>query len=101
MLGYGQDTTSYTVLCVLLMNSTLSFWFALPGKWLVCCIGSNITSLCGVVHFATCVTGWIKSFWLPFSSVTAFVAVVVIVIIVDVAAWVRVMASLFLFPGFF
>ena len=86
MLGCGQDTTSYTALCVLLKMSTLSFRFALPGKWPVCCIGSNITSLCGVVRFATCLAGWINSFWLPFSYVTVFVVVVVIVIIV----WVRV-----------
>ena len=88
MLGCGQDTTSYTVLCVLLMLSTLSFRFALPGKWPVCCIGSNITSVCRVVLFATCLAGWINSFWLSFSSVTVFV--VVVVIIVGVVAWDRV-----------
>ena len=27
----------------------------------VYCIGSNITSLCGVVRFATCLTGWVES----------------------------------------
>ena len=68
----------------------LSFPFALPGKWPVCCIGSNITSVCGVVRLTTCLAGWITSFWLPFSYVTVFVVVVVIVIIVDVAVWVRV-----------
>ena len=88
MLGCGQDTTSYTVLCVLLMLSTLSFRFALPGKWPVCCIGSNGSY--GVVRFATCLAGWINSFWLPLSYVTVFVVVVVIVIIVDVAVWVSV-----------
>ena len=75
MLGCGQDTTSYTVLCVLLMMSTLSFRFALPGKWPVCCIGFNITSVCGVVRFATCLAEWINSFWLSFSLVTVFVVV--------------------------
>ena len=89
MLGCCQETTSYTVLCVLLMMSFLFFRFALPRKWPVCCIGSNITSLCGVVRFATCLTGWTNSFWLPFTSVTVFVVVVVIVIIVDVAVLVR------------
>ena len=43
-----------------------------------------------MVLFATCLTGWINTFWLPFRSVTVFVVVVVIVIIVDVAVWVRV-----------
>ena len=90
MLGCGQDTTSYTVLCVLLIISTLSFPFPLPGKWPVCCIGCNLTSLCGVVRFATCLRGWINRFWLTFSSVTVFVVVVVIVNLVDVAVWVRV-----------
>ena len=85
ILGCGPDTTSYTVLCVLLKISTLSFWFAFPGKWPVCCIGSNITALCGVVHFATCLTGRINSFWFRFSSVT--VLEVVVVFIVSVVAW--------------
>ena len=84
MLGCSQDTTSYTVLCVLLMMSTLSFRFALPGKWPVCCVGSNITSVCGVVRFATCLAGWINSFWLSFSFVTVFVVVSVVNITVRV-----------------
>ena len=82
MLGCGQDTTSYTVLCVLLLR------FALPGKGPVCCIGSNITSLCGVVRLATCLRGWINSFWLPFSFVTVFV--VDVVITVGFVVWDRV-----------
>ena len=90
MLDCGQDTSNYTVLCVLLMMSTLSFPFVHRGKWPVCCIGSNITSVCGVVRFATCLAGWINSFWLPFCYVAVFVVVVVIVNIVDVAVWVRV-----------
>ena len=85
ILGCGPDTTSYTVLCVLLKMSTLFFWFSLPGKWPVCCIGSNITSLCGVVCFATCLTGRMNSFWLRFSSVTVFE--VVVVIIIGVVVW--------------
>ena len=82
MSGSGQDTTIYTVLCV------LSLRFALPGKGPVCCIGSNITSLCGVVRLATCLRVWINSFWLPFSSVTVFV--IDVVIIVGVVVWDRV-----------
>ena len=50
-LGCSPGATSYTVLCV------LSLTLALPGKWLDCCIGSSITSLCGVVRFVTCLTG--------------------------------------------
>ena len=55
MLGCSLNTTSYTVVCVLFLR------FVLPGKWLVCCIGSNVTSLCGVVRFATCLTGRVES----------------------------------------
>ena len=85
ILGCGSDTTSYSVLCVLLKMSTLFFRFSLPGKWPVCCIGSNITSLCGVVRFATCLAGRMNSFWLRFSSVTVFE--VVVVIIIGVVVW--------------
>ena len=93
MLGCGQDTTSYTVLCVLLLR------FALPGKGPVCCIGSNVTSLCGVVRLATCLRGWINSFWLPFSSVTVFV--IDIVIIVGAVVWNRVIGVTFYFQDYF
>ena len=55
MLGCSPNTTSYTVLCVLLLR------FPLPGMWLVYCIGSNITSLCGVVRFTACLTGRVDS----------------------------------------
>ena len=82
MVGCGPDTTSYTVLCVLLMMSTLRFRFALPGKWPVCCIGSTITSLCGVIHFAMCLTERKISFWLSFCSFTVFNVFVVIVVVV-------------------
>ena len=88
ILGCGRDTTNYTVLCVMLKKSTLSFRFSLPRKWPVCCIGSNITSLCGMVRFATCLTGRLNSFWLRFSSVTVFE--VVVVIIIGVVVWDRV-----------
>ena len=55
MLGCSLDTTSYTVVCILFLG------FVLPGKWPVCCIGSNVNSLCGVVRFATCLTGRVES----------------------------------------
>ena len=55
MLGCSLDTTSYTIVCILFLR------FVLPGKWPVCCIGSNVTSLCGVVRFATCHTGRVES----------------------------------------
>ena len=51
MLGCSLDTTSHTAVRILFLR------FVLPGKCPVCCIGSNIISLCGVVHFATCLTG--------------------------------------------
>ena len=83
MLGCGPNTTSHTVLCVLLMMSTLSFRFALPGKWPVCCIGSNVMSLCGVVRFATCLTAWMNSFPLSFCSITVFIVFAVIIVVVE------------------
>ena len=70
MLGCSRDTTSYTVLCVLLLR------FDPPGKWPVCCIGSNITSLCEVVRFATCLTGWVDSSRFSVSFVIVRVRVV-------------------------
>ena len=75
LLGCRPDTTSYTVLCVLLLR------FALPGKWPVYCIGSNITSLCGVVRFATCLTGRVESF--RFSANFVIVGVRVVCVTVD------------------
>ena len=62
----------------------------MPGKWSIGCIGSKIAILCGLVCFSTCLTGWVKSFWLSLGSVTVFV--VVIIIIVDVAVRVKVIA---------
>ena len=54
-LGCSLDTTSYAVVCVLFLR------FVFAGKWPVCCIGSNVASLCGVVRFATCLTGRVES----------------------------------------
>ena len=62
----------------------LSFWSSVPGSWSVGCIGSNVTFLCGVVCFSTCLTGWVDSFWLPFSSIAVFV-----IIVADIAVRVR------------
>ena len=55
MLGYSLDKTSYAVVCVLFLR------FVAPGKRPVSCIGSNVTSLCGVVRFATCLSGRVES----------------------------------------
>ena len=77
ILGCGPDTTGHTVLCVLLLR------FALPGKWSVYCIGSNITSLHGVIRFGKCLTAWINSFWLSFCSITVFIVFVVFNVVVE------------------
>ena len=74
------------------MNSSfldliLFFRSSLPGRLSIGCIGSMVASLCRLVCLATSRTGWENSFWLSFSSVTVFVAVVVW--IVDVAVGVR------------
>ena len=77
MLGCSPDTTNYTVLCILLLR------FALPGKWPVYCNGSNITSLCGVVRFVTCLTGWVDIS--RFSSKFKIVGPRVVCVTVDIS----------------
>ena len=49
-------------------------WFLVIG-----CIGSLVAFLRGLVCFPTCLTGWINSFWLSFSSVAFLVDVVNVV----------------------
>ena len=90
MLGHNQDTTSYTVVCVLFMR------FVLPGKWPVCCIGSNVTSLCGVVRFITCVTGRVEKS--RFSVNFVVFGVRVVWVTVDISSIIRVTFNL-LFVG--
>ena len=84
MLGCSLDTTSYTVVCVLFLR------FVLPGRWPVCCIGSNVTSLCGVVRFATCLTGRVESS--RFSVIFVIVGVRVVCVTIDISSiiWVAV-----------
>ena len=82
MLGYSPDTTSYTVACVLFLR------FVLPRKWPVCCIGSNITSLCGVVRFATCLTGRVESSRYPVNFVIVGVRVVCVTVDISSIIWV-------------
>ena len=77
-LGCSLDTTSYTVACVLFLR------FVLPAKWPVCCIGSIITSLCGVVRFATCLTGYVNKS--RFSVNFVFVGVRVVCVTVDISS---------------
>ena len=74
MLGCSPDTTSYAALCVLLLR------FALRGKWHVYCIGSTITSLCGVVLFATCLTSCVDSSRFSVTFVSVGVAVVCVTV---------------------
>ena len=74
--------TSLTVVFVLLFKFILCFPFALLGKWHVCCIGSNMTSICGFLLFGTCLTRWINSFWLSVSSFTVFIVILVDILVV-------------------
>ena len=74
MLGCSLDTTSCTVVCILFLR------FVLPGKWPVCYIGSNVTSLCGVVRFATCLTGRVESSRFSVSFVIVGVRVVCVTV---------------------
>ena len=60
-------------------------------------IGYIVTFLCGVVCLPTCLTGWINSFSLFFSSVTVFV-VVIVILLVFLVVWDRVIgANVFVF----
>ena len=68
------------------LDLILSFRSSLPGRRSISCIGSIITFLCGMLCLATCLRGWVNSFWLSFGSVTVFV---VVVKIVDIAVQVR------------
>ena len=51
-----------------------------------------------MVCLATCLTGWVNSFWLSFGSVTVSV---IVVRIVDLPFGLEVLASLFLFKDYF
>ena len=82
MLGCSLDTTSNTVVCVLFL------WFVLPGKWSVCCIGSKVTSLCGVVRFATCLTRRVESSRLSVNFVIVGVRVVCVTFDISSIIWV-------------
>ena len=82
MLGCSLDTTRYTVVCVLFLR------FVLPGKWPLRCIGSNVTSLCGVVRVATCLTGRVESSRFSVSFVVAGVKVVCVTVDFSSIIWV-------------
>ena len=82
MLGCSLDTTSYTVVCVLFLR------FVLPGKWPVCCIGSEVTSLCGVVRFATCLTGRVESSRISVHFVIVGVRIVCVTVDISSIIWV-------------
>ena len=56
----------------------------MPGRRSIGCIGSKVTFLCGVVCFSTCLTGWVNSFRLSFSSVIVSIIVIVVSITVRV-----------------
>ena len=82
MLGCSLDTTSYSVVCVLFLR------FVLPGKWPVCCIGSNVTSLCGVVRFATRLTGRVESSRVSVNFVVVEVRVACVTVDISSVIWV-------------
>ena len=57
----------------------------MPGRRSIGCIGFKVTFFCGVVCFSTCLTGWVNSFWLFFSSIAVFV----VIFVADIAVRVR------------
>ena len=82
IMGCSLDTSSYAVVCVLFLR------FVLPGKWPVCCIGSNVTSICGVVRFATCLTESVKSSIFSVIFVIVGVTVVCVTAVISSIIWV-------------
>ena len=88
ILSCSSDKTSYSVLCVLLLRCVL------PRKWPVYRIGSNITSLCGVVCFATCLTGWVGSS--RFSVKFIIVEAKVVCVTVEISGIIFVVSNLLL-----
>ena len=82
MLGCSLVTTSYTVVCILFLR------FVLPGKRPGCCIGSNVTSLCGVVRFATCLTRRVESSRFSVNFVTVGVWVDCVTVNISSINWV-------------
>ena len=82
MLGCSLDTTSYTVVCVLFLR------FVLPGKGPIWYIGSNVTSLCGLVRFATFLTGRVESSRVSVNFVVVGVRVVCVTVDISIIIWV-------------
>ena len=82
MLGCILDTTSYTVVCVLFLKCVL------PRKWLVCCINSNVTSLCEVVRFATCLLGRVEGSRFSVNFVIVDIRVVCVTVGTSSIIWV-------------
>ena len=79
-----------------------SFWVALRWTWF--CVSGLLcrevvswlhwlhsSIFCGVVCFATCLTGWINIFRLSFSSVTVFE--VFVVVLVCIVVWDRAISA--------
>ena len=60
----------------------------LPGKGPVCCIGSNVTSLCGMVRFATCLRGRVENSRVSVNFVVVGVGVVCVTVDISSIIWV-------------
>ena len=82
MLGCSLDKISYTVVCILFLR------FVLPGKWPICCIGSNVTSLGGVVRFATRLAGRVENSRVSVNFVVVGVRVVCVTVDISTIIWV-------------
>ena len=61
---------------------------SVPGEGPVCCIGSNVTSLGGVVRFATCLTGRVESSRVSVNFVVVGVRVVCVTVDISSIIWV-------------
>ena len=70
------------------------------GRRSIGCIGSKVVFLCVVVCLPTYLTGWIDSFWFPFTSGTVLVFMLMFVLSLMLLG-IDLLAPLFSFPGFF
>ena len=73
----------------------------MPARRSIGCIGSKVAFLCGVVCFSTCLTGWVNRTVFGFLLVLLLFLLFLFLLLLTLLFGFEVLASLFLFPGFF